>query len=295
MSVAAQTISSSVADALLYLKQTDDNFKDCGPTINFIRVFDRLFDVQNTRNIFGKGYKELLSRKNRFKWEKIFRESEDFIKKLTCNGCSIFQHNRRTFAIGFVINIISFRNLASYLLDEKGMRYFFTYKSCQDHVELIFSCIRGSGGWNNNPSALQVRYTLRKMLFQNSITASRNANCTVEDEVCIESCFPLLYKHHDVQEGFDADDAVDDDLNLDEVTLSDHCENILFYIAGKTVKKFLEKHPCCLCEELLFDKTYLFDHSYNNFHGNYKRLTYIKNWGKLVFSSKFVFDTVCPN
>lgn len=292
VSIAAQTLSSSVADALQYLKQTYENFKDCGATITFIRVFDRLFDVQNTRNNFGKGYKEPLSLQNRFKWEKIFKESEDYIKTLTCNGRPIFQHNRRTFAIGFLVNIISFKNLAFYLLHEKQQRYFLTYKTCQDHVELIFSCIRGCGGWNNNPSALQVRYTLRKMLFRNSVTPSPNANCTEEDGTCIEPCFPLRNKHHDVQEEFDTDDTQEDDLNLEKVTLSEHCENILFYIAGKAVKAFLEKYPCSLCEELLYDKTYLFDHSYNNFQGTYKQLTFIKNRGKLVFSSKFVFDIV---
>ena len=35
--LAAQTLSSSVADALSYLAETDNNFKDAKPTINFIR------------------------------------------------------------------------------------------------------------------------------------------------------------------------------------------------------------------------------------------------------------------
>lgn len=37
VSLAAEVLSSSVADALAYLKETDDRFKDAGPTIDFIR------------------------------------------------------------------------------------------------------------------------------------------------------------------------------------------------------------------------------------------------------------------
>ena len=37
VNLAAQTLSSSVADALQYLSETDPTFKDAGPTIQFIR------------------------------------------------------------------------------------------------------------------------------------------------------------------------------------------------------------------------------------------------------------------
>jgi hypothetical protein len=57
----------------------------------------------------------------------------------------------------------------------KPFNYLLTYKYSQDHLELLFSCIRSRGGWNNNPNGLQMKYALRKM--QNAITASKNANC----------------------------------------------------------------------------------------------------------------------
>ena len=47
----------------------------------------------------------------------------------------------------------------------------------QDHIELLFSCVRAKGGWNNNPNYLQLKYALRKMLLRNAITASKNASC----------------------------------------------------------------------------------------------------------------------
>jgi hypothetical protein len=60
---------------------------------------------------------------------------------------------------------------------ENAFKYLLTYRFSQDHIELLFSCIRAQGGWNNNPNCLQLKYAMRKMLLRNTITASKNANC----------------------------------------------------------------------------------------------------------------------
>lgn len=63
--LAVQTLSSSVADALEYLlKMKHPDFQGCEATIKFIRILDQLFDILNTRNLFGKGFKEPLKIKN---------------------------------------------------------------------------------------------------------------------------------------------------------------------------------------------------------------------------------------
>ena len=59
--VAAQTLSSSVADALEFLMLAGHpNFTDASGTIRFIRIIDRLFDLMNSRSPFSKGYKKPL-------------------------------------------------------------------------------------------------------------------------------------------------------------------------------------------------------------------------------------------
>ncbi len=69
-------------------------------------------------------------------------------------------------------------------------RYLLTCKFPQDHIELLFSCIRSRGGWNNNPNCLQMKYALRKMFIRNAITASKNANCVTSQDVIQSSpCF----------------------------------------------------------------------------------------------------------
>ena len=61
VNLASQTISSSVADAIEYcathLKMPQ--FEGSGATVKFIRTFDRLFDILNSRNPFARGYKSI--------------------------------------------------------------------------------------------------------------------------------------------------------------------------------------------------------------------------------------------
>ena len=57
--IAAQTLSSSVADALGFLMRCGHPlFIDAAGTIKFIRAIDKVFDILNSRTPFGKGYKQ---------------------------------------------------------------------------------------------------------------------------------------------------------------------------------------------------------------------------------------------
>ena len=51
-------------------------FNGCGPTVKFIRVFDRLFDVLNSRNPRGNSFKVLIRKTN-----------YEFVKKFLDNAC----------------------------------------------------------------------------------------------------------------------------------------------------------------------------------------------------------------
>lgn len=52
--LAAQTLSQSVADALTYLKNTNEDFKRAGPTAEFISFINNAFDTLNSRSRFSK-------------------------------------------------------------------------------------------------------------------------------------------------------------------------------------------------------------------------------------------------
>ena len=66
VNLAAQALSSSVADALEYCegKLKLPQFQACGPTVKFIRVFDRLFDVLNSRNPLARNFKAPIRKSN---------------------------------------------------------------------------------------------------------------------------------------------------------------------------------------------------------------------------------------
>ena len=65
VALAAQTLSSSVADVIdfLALSMKLKEFQDSQPTVKFIRTIDRLFDLPNSRNPLGKGSNNLYDQK----------------------------------------------------------------------------------------------------------------------------------------------------------------------------------------------------------------------------------------
>ena len=71
VNLAAQAWSSSVTDAIEYCWKVLKlpQFKGCEATVKFIRVFDHLFDVLNSRNPFAKGYKAPLRKANKSSWD----------------------------------------------------------------------------------------------------------------------------------------------------------------------------------------------------------------------------------
>jgi len=65
--LAAQTLSSSVADAIefLDLSMKLEDFQHSSGTVKFVRTIDRLFDILNSRNPLGKGFKQPLRQESR--------------------------------------------------------------------------------------------------------------------------------------------------------------------------------------------------------------------------------------
>lgn len=74
VNLAAQTFSSSVADAIDYCTSVLKlkKFEGSAATVKFIRVFDRLFDILNSRNPLGKGFKSAVRIQNKSSWLPFF-------------------------------------------------------------------------------------------------------------------------------------------------------------------------------------------------------------------------------
>ena len=64
----------------------------------------------------------------------------------------MIKHPRKTFVLGFVVTIKSTLEIVKQMLtlQDNPFKYVLKYKYRQDHIELLLSCIRAKGGWNNN-------------------------------------------------------------------------------------------------------------------------------------------------
>ncbi|KAJ8964124.1 hypothetical protein NQ314_005120 [Rhamnusium bicolor] len=135
-------LSSGVAIALDYLRVSGSaDFQGSDATIEFIRKLDRIFDILNARNPFGKGFKAPIKPNSIEYFKEVFKETTEYLKTLTVDNVPVFHSLRKTFALGLSVAMDSMLHLACYLfqLEDLNLRYFLSYKCSQDHLELFFS------------------------------------------------------------------------------------------------------------------------------------------------------------
>ena len=186
--------------------------------------------------------------------------------------------------------------------DDNPFKYLLTYKFSQDHIELLFSCIRGRGGWNNNPNSLQLKYALRKMLLRNSITAFNSANCQVFEQNSIIPALPTNQNtspfYENMQNTLDAPCEEEANRMITNLQLNSHTEfikNVLLYIAGFIVSRLVNKISCHSCHNCLIGSLSHTDHPYydghNKSHGAAAFTAFVNNGG-LKIPSESVYKFV---
>ncbi len=272
--LAAQTFSASVADAIDYCRDTLKlpEFQGSQATVEFIRTFDHLFDVLNSRNPCAKGYKAPLRKSNQETWAAFFEESYTYIMGLrNTAGTLMYKTRRKTGFVGFLVAIKSMEQIFSDLVEKENatMNYVLTYKFSQDHLELFFGAIRSSGGFNNNPTAQQFTAAYKRLLLRSSIQG-QNGNCQKQDNTDILEAIGDSYKaknqtvtvddaavirKYDLEENsqYQADD--DDFSDAPTIsTLSEFKTAAVSYIASYVVQMVQRKITCSTCSEALGSK-----------------------------------------
>lgn len=295
--LAAQLFSTSVADALEFLskKQTHSLiFKDSNGTIHFTRTINNLFDIFNSKNCFGKGYKSCINKSN---YENIFKyldECKEYIIGLSYVGKygikeKVLNSNFKTGFLGFLVAIESFKSIfQTHVLDENIISYITAYKFSQDHLETFFGCIRSMGGYSNNPTAKQFYFAYRKMIMNKKVKATNNGNC-IEDDNNIE----MGETFNDLDETVGGDELCEDNLdntddfsnyfenNVDLVPLSEYAKDVVSYISGFVQKTVLKKSSCAFCTRILYSDTV----SRSNLVD-----TKEYDWGNLIRPNKDLFE-----
>lgn len=261
VSLAVQTLSASTANAIEFLMNSGHpKFEGAEATIEFIRNIDKLFDALNSRNPFEKGLKQPLFPEKKEIWEELFKESIDYLESLSIGGKNILNHQRKMFAVGFIISCKSIINISQKLLDD-GWKYVLTYKLSQDHLELFFSCMRAKGGWNNNPNSMQFKWAMRRLLFRNAVQVE-SGNCKLIDSPDLQ---PSVFESEEA-ELLKIDEIAIKMANLESKNLKDFKENILVYVSGFIVRNLIKMLTCKYCIKMILhvktvDKV-LIEHNY---------------------------------
>ncbi|KAL3217407.1 hypothetical protein MRX96_032409 [Rhipicephalus microplus] len=178
---AAQALSSSVADALDFCENVLKlpQFRGASATSKFVRVFDHLFDLFNSRNPFARSYKAPLRKQNEACWKPFFAYTQAYIKGLRDPaGRPVLEGLKKTGFVGFLICMASTEKMFDELVGQGKLKYLLTHKLSRDHAENFFGSVRGRGGYNNNPTAAQFMAAYKRLLVQTEVTSSSSGNCT---------------------------------------------------------------------------------------------------------------------
>lgn len=184
---AVETLSSSVANSMEFLMENGiPEFADAEATIEYTRIFDKLWDVMNTHRINTKAnnvYKSALNEENKGEVFIFLHKAKEYILSLkmkhpkTGKIIRIVESTFKTRFRGYVISIISLIDVYFELVEEHHwLTFFATYRISQDHLEMLFGKIRSMNGHNDNPMAHQFASAYRKILHQCDISHSPYSN-----------------------------------------------------------------------------------------------------------------------
>jgi len=180
--LAAQLLSESVAQSLQFCR--DENlpgFDGCTATIKFLQLFNKLFDIMNSRTLHSFGFKRPIQPSNESDIIQFLYEAKAYIFSLKESkfGRNILDSNRKTGFLGFAVCIDSLLSVYQFLIHSGrfGMHFLCTFKFSQDHLELFFGKVRSMGGFNNNPSARHFCAAYKRLLIHNDIQDVLRGNC----------------------------------------------------------------------------------------------------------------------
>jgi len=189
VNIAAQTLSSSVADAIDFCRDIKiKEFENSEATTEFIRFVDKWFDILNSRNPHGRESKSPMKLIN-FQDIQIFLDNIiTYISTLTWGQGQglMIEHPRKTGFLGIIISSMSVKQIFEDIVvqNPEQFKYLLTYKLSQDHLELFFNAVRARGGWCVNPTAKHFSDAYKKLVMHHSIKSS-GGNVEVLDQTSI--------------------------------------------------------------------------------------------------------------
>lgn len=271
--LATQLLSESVADAMEFCKQLGiPEFAGCDGTVMFIRLFNNLFDIMNSRNMRAKGWKRALTSFNIQETIEFFAAAEIYIKglKLGDGQTFVINSNRSTGFCGFLTCMSSLIKLFNaHVVPDNTLKYICTYKLSQDHLELFFGAIRSKCGFNNNPSARVFCAAYKKLLVHAQFKDSATGNCIPLDKITVLNCTSDYKRAIDdstdcrrrfepeVHDTFEDNSDTEHDYIFNPSSLTEYSKNVVEYIAGFIGRKLKKTLKCEKCIEIIEDTEHI--------------------------------------
>ena len=265
VNLAAQVLSRSVAGGLQYAEENLDDaaFHHTSGTCKYLQTFDILFDRMNSRNPKNRGTKVPVGKGSIEKIRKDFAEAEAYIKSLLhydpglqgvkrkkSQGFVVCGSRKKGF-LGFLVNMKSFIKIYELYIQTGYLKYLLSYKTSQDHVELFFSNVRGSLGWNNNPTTSEFTSAVKKILLGASFS-SIFSNCTLQDDTSVLMLPPKLQDSLDeIKFEFMQEEEV---IMWPDSHEHEYVNDIIVYVSGFIQRRILKHEKCESCKNFLLDK-----------------------------------------
>ena len=170
-------------------------------------------------------------------------------------------------------------------MSEEPFQYLLTYKLSQDHLELLFSCIRSKNGFNNNPTVTQFKSALKRILLHAAIVVSSNANCMFFETDTSPAVFSLKWSK--------SRSAMSEETELEEgdipevIEVDNHSiykKNMLAYIGGYICRSLGKNLSCDACLDSI--------HAPENIHKPSFQLLKVKDNGGLICPSDDVLEVL---
>ena len=132
----------TIADASAFIMYSGHPFfQNAEPTVYFMRTIDRLSDILNAKNLYGKGFKQPLKSCNQIIWGKLKVNLIEYLLTLkTISGTPLIIQRRKNFAVGFITM------LALDLMENNDFNLILSYKYSQDLLRVAV-CMHERERW----------------------------------------------------------------------------------------------------------------------------------------------------
>ena len=124
----------TIADASAFIMYSGHPFfQNAEPTVHFMRTIDRLSDILNVKNLYGKGFKQPLKSCNQIIWgEPKVNLIEYLLTLKTISVTPLIIQHIKNIAIGFIRANSSTKMLALDLMENNDFSLILSYKYLQD-------------------------------------------------------------------------------------------------------------------------------------------------------------------